>query len=92
MKNYSKFMRNLPVAADLPCETILCQPIVEIYGYDRVLIERHSGVTEYGRNCIHVKVSFGYIEICGADLQLAGMSKEQLVITGKIIGVTLRRG
>ena len=43
------FIDRMADAADLPDEPIPGQPLVEIAGERRVLIERHSGVTEYGR-------------------------------------------
>lgn len=67
------------------------QPIVEIMGAGRVLIENHLGVAAYGREQIVVKVRFGFISVCGCSLELMHMSKEQLVICGKIDAVTLQR-
>ena len=64
-------------------------PIVEIAGDRRVLIENHYGVREYGCEKISVKVKFGIITICGSCLELRQMTKEQLVISGKIKGISL---
>ena len=46
------------------------QPIVEIAGERRVLIENHKGVSSYGNDRILVKVPFGTIVICGCGLQM----------------------
>ena len=53
--------------------------------------EAHGGVTEYGREKIQVKVRYGYVCICGGCLELARMTAEQLVITGRIDSVSLIR-
>ncbi len=66
-------------------------PIVELAGDRRVLIENHRGVIEYGSEQICVKVKFGSLRICGQNMELAKMTGEQLVITGAIESVTIRR-
>ncbi len=86
------FMERLTKAADLQDETIPGLPVIELAGDRRVLIENHCGVTEYGRSRIRVKVKFGEICICGACLELARMTKGQLIIAGKIHSVELLRG
>lgn len=77
--------------ADLTAESLPGQPIVEIAGDRRVLIENHFGVKEYSRERITVKVKYGYVSICGCHLELMRMTREQLVICGRIDGVTLQR-
>ena len=77
--------------ADLYEETMPGQPIVEIAGYRRVLIEHHKGVKAYNRERITVKVRFGFVHICGNCLEICRMSRERLVIRGNIEGVTLQR-
>ena len=64
-------------------------PLIEIIGNKRVLIERHRGVLVYDANKIYIQVSGGKICICGSDLMLAKMSKEQLVVVGQIHSVNL---
>lgn len=79
--------------ADLSAEPLPGQPIVEIAGDRRVLIENHFGVKEYSREKIGVKVKYGLVCVCGCDLELIRMTKEQLIISGRIDAVTLiRRG
>lgn len=68
------------------------QPILELAGDRRVLIENHFGVREYSRERITVKVRYGCVSVCGCGLQLMRMTKEQLVICGRIDGVTVLRG
>lgn len=93
MKQRRGFMEQLTAAADLQDEPIPGLPIIEIAGDRRVLIEHHCGVTEYGREQIGVKVKFGQICVTGQCLELARMTKEQLIISGSIEGVRLiRRG
>lgn len=67
-------------------------PVVELAGDRRVLIEGHAGVVQYLSHCIGVRVRFGQLQICGCDLHLVHMTKERLVICGRIDGITLQRG
>lgn len=66
-------------------------PLVEITGTRRVLIENHMGVVAYGCDEIRIRVRYGMLAVCGSSLNLARMSKEQLVICGCINGVQLFR-
>ena len=85
------FLERLAEGADLPGEAMPGQSLVELAGDRRVLIENHNGVTEYGRERISVRVRYGQLVVCGCGLELARMTKEQLVIIGRIDGVTLHR-
>lgn len=72
-------------------ETIPGQPIVEIAGDCRVLIENHQGVAAYGCERILVKVKYGFVCISGCNLEMIHMTKEQLVIFGRIDSVGIQR-
>lgn len=67
-------------------------PIVEIAGYNRVLIENHKGVVGYSLEEIQIKVCYGTISLTGCNLNFAQINREQLAITGEIYGITLYRG
>lgn len=67
------------------------QPLVEICGERRVLIEHHRGVSRYGRDLICVRVRYGEVALRGSGLELANMTRDQLVVCGKIHSVTLIR-
>lgn len=76
---------------DLPDEPVPGQPLIEIAGHRRVLIEHHCGVTEYGRQQICIKVKYGVVCVQGRGLELARMTKNQLIIAGCIDCVRLER-
>lgn len=85
-------MERLSCVMDLADEPIPGQPLLELFGTHRALVEHHSGVTEYGENRIRVKVKFGEICIEGSNLELKRMNKGQLIISGCIQCVHLTRG
>lgn len=77
---------------DLPGENVPGQPLVELAGDQRVLVENHRGVTEYGHEQIRIRVKYGELCVCGRGLEMIRMSKQQLIITGLIDTVHLVRG
>ena len=85
------WMQMLADRADLSSEPLPGVPIVEIAGDTRVLIARHDGMTEYRRERICVKVRYGFVCVCGCGLELTRMSKEQLIISGRIDCVQIQR-
>jgi sporulation protein YqfC len=73
-------------------EPILKQPLLELCGEHRVLIEHHKGIGEYSAEAIDVKVRFGSIIISGTCLEICRITADQLVITGEIQSVMLLKG
>ena len=84
-------MDRLTENLDLPGESIPGQPVIELAGDRRLLMEHHRGVTQYSREEICVKVRYGHVQIRGCGLELRHMTGQQLVISGQIDGVTLFR-
>lgn len=78
------------IVTDLQLEPLPRIPLVEIYGQRRVLIENHQGIIAYGCNEILIKVRYGRICVSGECLKLVNMSRERLVITGRIFAVNLQ--
>lgn len=85
------WIQKLADSADLAAEPLPGVPVVELAGEHRVLVERHGGVTEYSREKICVKVSYGQVCVCGSGLELTCMTREQLVISGCIGCIQLHR-
>ena len=86
-----KWMQRLADRADLQGEALPGQPLVELLGERRVLIEHHAGVTEYGQEKIQVKMRYGWLCICGDGLELARMNAQQLIISGQIDSIRIIR-
>ena len=85
------FWERLADDVDLASEPLPGPPLVALAGERRVLIENHLGVKAYSRESILVKVKFGCICVCGSGLELTRMTREQLLIRGKIDSVALQR-
>ena len=64
--------------------------LVEICDQKRVVVENHRGVIGYSCNEVQVKLCRGCLCIGGVDLSIHKMSKEQLVVTGRIDSILFR--
>ena len=91
MKGKENMIRRIAQELDLEGECLPGQCIVEIAGEKRVLIEGHFGVREYTRERIGVNVKYGVLQINGCGLELTRMTREQLIIAGRIDCVQLLR-
>lgn len=91
MAREHRLLERIAEEMDLPGEPIPGQPILELSGDSRVLIENHLGITQYCREKICVKVKFGQIALCGCNLEMARMTRDQLIVTGRIDAVTVHR-
>lgn len=91
MGEKQSLLQRLSRELELEGEPVPGQSLIEIAGDSRILVENHAGVMGYSRDCICVKLKTGTAEICGHSLELSRMTREQLVISGKIDAVTLHR-
>ena len=91
MKRGVYWMERLAEDLDLPGETVPGQPLIELAGDRRVLIEHHRGITQYCREEICVKVSYGHVHIRGCGLEVSRMTAQLMVISGQIDCITLVR-
>lgn len=87
-----KFLHRMIRGFDLETEPLPGEPLLELIGTQRVLIENHRGISAYGDAQMCVKVKNGYICVCGKRLFLAQMSRERLIICGCIESVHVQRG
>lgn len=86
------FWNRLLRQAGLQEENVTNEPLLELCGSARVIIEHHCGVVEYGRERIRVRIKNGEFTVCGEELTLCRMCAEQLLIRGRIQTVQVQRG
>ena len=92
MEGKRTIAQRLARAADLPDEPIPGLSLIEIAGDQRVLVEHHKGVIQYGQEEIRIRTGFGEISVTGLAMTLTKMTKGQLIISGEIRGIGLFRG
>lgn len=91
MRKRNHFIEKFSTGSEFHEDVFFSLPIIEISGENRVLIENHLGVREYGREKISINMKYGFVDICGVQLELREMTKEQLVISGVIHNISLVR-
>lgn len=91
MSSKRDLLDRLTEQMDFVGEPVPGQPIIELGGDRRVLVENHLGITQYCRDKICIKVTYGLITVCGSDLELSRMTRQQLVISGRIDSVSIIR-
>lgn len=93
MGRKQRLLQNMADHMDLPTESLPGLPIAELWGEGRVLVEHHRGILQYSREQITVKVSYGQLRICGCNLEVTLMTRDQLLVSGRVDGVAvIRRG
>ena len=77
--------------SDLAEENLPGKPLIEILGEERILVENHQGITQYGVDQICIRVCYGMVSITGCNLRLRHVARNKLLIVGEIDSVVLRR-
>ena len=72
-----------------PEQALTPRTLAEVYGTERVLVEQHKGIVSYGSELIRIGASYGFLLVEGEHLRLCCMSRAQLVIRGKILGLRM---
>ena len=73
----------------LPAELVTGVPKLTLSGGSKVLIENHGGLKSYSRDLIEVRGRDLLLQIRGQDLELAAMTKTELVLRGIIVAIEL---
>lgn len=82
-KKENKFNKIL----EMPKEIYSNEPKITVTGFNELLIENYKAVLEYEEFYVRVSTYIGIININGFNLVLNEMSKDDLLITGKIDGI-----
>lgn len=91
MKRRTGWIERLAAQTDMNDELFPAQPLVELLGDRRVLVEHHCGVTLYAPDEICVRMKYGVLQICGCSLELTQMTNQQLVVSGRVDGIKILR-
>ena len=73
----------------LPAQVVPGVPRTTMSGGSQVLVENHAGLKTYTRQCIEVKTRDGILRVAGDELELAAMTKTDIVIRGFVVSVEL---
>lgn len=87
LKRIGTMTEELADRLDLPEDVLLGAAKLSVTAGRRVLVENHRGILEYGTEQIVVNIGRGKIRLQGSDLRLVAMSKQELLISGRINSV-----
>lgn len=76
---------------DLPERALRGTIRVEIDGTGQVYMENHRGIIEYGPGEIAVDGGKCVVRVRGEGLALRAMTRDELLITGRLAGLELER-
>lgn len=76
---------------DIPEEINSNIPKVTILNFDKMLVENYKCILEYQDFFIRIKMTNGLININGFNLLMNEMTKDDLIITGKIESVDFEK-
>ena len=72
---------------EIPDEVSTGLPKITIMGFEKAFIENHKGILEYQDFFVRLNTNIGIININGFNLKLEDMTKDDLMITGRIDSV-----
>lgn len=73
----------------LPADAVAGLPLVELVGDRQLRVERHRGILAYDPQEIHISGGRVTIRVRGLGMELKGMNRLELLITGQIFSVAL---
>jgi len=78
------FSHRIAQLLDLPLDTLIDWPIINLSANKNVVIQNHRGVIEYDQTLVRIGTKLGELVITGSGLVLVCALKEEIVIEGKI--------
>lgn len=74
---------------DLPADAFAGSAKLTLNGRRHLLIENHKGISKYGDKQIIIDCGNMKTRICGDELNLTAMDKNDMLITGRILSIEL---
>ncbi|MEW6524474.1 MAG: YabP/YqfC family sporulation protein [Bacillota bacterium] len=89
MNRSGRFGQRLAGLLDLPRHLVMNVPYIAITGGAQVVVENHRGLRHCYPDRIVVGATGGQVTIRGEDLVVAVVTKDELMVCGRIREVTL---
>jgi len=87
----TRFFDKAAETFDLPGEVLWDLPRITIVAGNRVVVENHKGLMDYGENSIVIAGGRVEVRIVGTELELRAMNADELLITGDVFSVEFIR-
>ena len=82
--------RRVTTTFELPRDIMLDLPCVRMIGDEELVLSNHKGIAEYAKEQVRIKTSLGMAKILGRGLIIKEISREDIVIVGKIDTIIMR--
>ena len=69
---------------EIPVELSTDNPKITVVGFEQLYIENHKGILEYQDYFVRLNTNIGIVNINGFNLELAEMTSDDILVTGKI--------
>ena len=82
--------RRITTTFELPREIMLDWPLMRMTGDEELVITNHKGIAEYTKEQVRIKTALGVAKVLGRGLVIKEISRENIVVAGKIEAVSFR--
>lgn len=83
-KKTKRKLNRLDSILEMPKEISSNEPKITILGFEEMLIENYKGILDYQEFFIRINTHIGILNINGYNLDLTEMTKDDILVTGKI--------
>ena len=83
-----KLNEKLALLLSLPKEIAMDLPVVTAIGRGEISIENYKNLIEFSEETIRIRTKDGALTVAGNRLTLKQITSENLVITGRIAGIS----
>ena len=90
MAKFDKFAlkKRITTTFELPRDIMLDWPSIRMMGNEELVLSNHKGIAEYGKEQVRIKSGLGMVKVAGKGLVIKEISREEIVVAGKIDAVT----
>jgi len=84
-----QLQENVVDLLEMPPDVMLDLPKVTMIGRQKLLLENHRGIIEYGLTRVRVRTTAGLLTIAGEELVLKNLKPDEMLVEGKIASLTM---
>ena len=89
-KEYEKFLEHASESLSIPKDVIAGQPMISLNGNHSIRVVNYRSVEEYTTELIRLSLGKKHMEICGKQLLIESLRKEEIIIVGNILNISHR--
>ena len=82
--------KRITTTFELPRDIMLDWPSIRMMGDEELVLSNHKGIAEYTKEQVRIKTGMGPVKILGRGLAIKEISRDDIVVTGKIDAVVMR--